>query len=81
MEKQMEDQENAPPSEREAPRISEDDPYYGIIAPVPGKPCENPEENGWNLSQGKDVRDDFSKLLSYEAETFLLKNTESFYRK
>ncbi len=51
--------------------------------PIPGKPCERPEEAGWNLQNVTDVRNDFFRMpLEPEEEkkdaTYLLGKTENY---
>ncbi len=51
--------------------------------PIPGQPCERPEEAGWNLQNVTDVRNDFFRLpLEPEEEkkdaTYLLGKTENY---
>lgn len=51
--------------------------------PMPGQPCERPEEAGWNLQNVTDVRNDFFRMpLEPEEEkkdtTYLLGKTENY---
>ena len=51
--------------------------------PMPGQPCERPEEAGWNLQNVTDIRNDFFRLpLEPEEEkkdaTYLLGKTENY---
>ena len=51
--------------------------------PMPGQPCDRPEEAGWNLQNVTDVRNDFFRLpLEPEEEkkdaTYLLGKTENY---
>lgn len=51
--------------------------------PIPGQPCENPREAGWNMEHIVDVREKFSRM-SYtpeegtEDDTYLLGKTKSY---
>lgn len=62
--------------------LAEDEEEFRFLSdPIPGQPCENPAEAGWNLENAIDMREKFEELLytpEDDTKVYLLENTEHY---
>ena len=62
--------------------LAEEEEAFAFASdPVPGQPCENPAEAGWNLENAIDMREKFDELLytpEDDTKVYLLENTEHY---